>query len=466
MRKLETDYLVVGSGAAGMAFTDTLISESDAQVIMIDRRSTPGGHWNDRYPFVRLHQPSGYFGVNSMQLGREAIEQSGPEAGWYDRAGGAEIEAYYARVMAERLLPSGQVRFLGQHDSPAEQRPQREQRVVSLLTGESVEIAVRKRVIDGTYTSPSIPATSPPPFEVAAGATVVPVGQLTRVGNAPERFVIVGAGKTALDACVWLLSNGVEPARIQWIKPRECWLVNRAYAQHGTLVGGMLEGVSLQMEAAAKSTSLDDLFDRLEGSAQLRRVDTKVRPTMYKGATIGDWEIELLRKIEDVVRLGHVERIERDRIVLEQGEVPTSARNLHVHCAAEGLRKVPPLPMFTPERITLQTVRGGLIPFNAALVAFVEAHREDVAEKNRLCPVNTLPDSLLSWVSGTLIQMGADRAWSKEPDISEWLERSRLNPMRGVRDQYGDPRVQQAAQRFAEHARPAVARMIELLKAA
>jgi cation diffusion facilitator CzcD-associated flavoprotein CzcO len=52
-RTLETDYLVVGSGAAGMAFIDSLIDETDAQVVMVDRRSAPGGHWNDAYPFVR-----------------------------------------------------------------------------------------------------------------------------------------------------------------------------------------------------------------------------------------------------------------------------------------------------------------------------------------------------------------------------------------------------------------------------
>jgi cation diffusion facilitator CzcD-associated flavoprotein CzcO len=77
-RALETDYLVIGSGAAGMAFTDTLIAESDAQVVMIDRRASPGGHWNDAYPFVRLHQPSMYYGVNSLPLGHDAIETAEP----------------------------------------------------------------------------------------------------------------------------------------------------------------------------------------------------------------------------------------------------------------------------------------------------------------------------------------------------------------------------------------------------
>ncbi len=58
MREIETDYLVVGAGAAGMAFTDALIAASDADVVIVDRRHGPGGHWNDAYPFVRLHGPS------------------------------------------------------------------------------------------------------------------------------------------------------------------------------------------------------------------------------------------------------------------------------------------------------------------------------------------------------------------------------------------------------------------------
>ena len=63
VRLVETDYLVVGAGATGMAFVDTLVAESDVDVVMVDRRHRPGGHWLDAYPFVRLHQPSAYYGV-------------------------------------------------------------------------------------------------------------------------------------------------------------------------------------------------------------------------------------------------------------------------------------------------------------------------------------------------------------------------------------------------------------------
>jgi cation diffusion facilitator CzcD-associated flavoprotein CzcO len=57
-QEFDTDYLVIGAGAAAMAFTDALLEHSDATVAIVDRRHAPGGHWIDAYPYVRLHQPS------------------------------------------------------------------------------------------------------------------------------------------------------------------------------------------------------------------------------------------------------------------------------------------------------------------------------------------------------------------------------------------------------------------------
>jgi hypothetical protein len=393
-----------------------------------------------------------------MPLGSDAPETSGPEAGMYERASGAEIQAYYDRVMYKRLIPSGQVRFFPQCDYVGDHR------IVSRLSGHVFDFKVLKKIVDATYLSPSIPASTPPPFDVGAGVALIPVDRLAHVTEKPERFVIIGAGKTAMDACVWLLENRVDPGDIQWIKPREAWLNNRTYAQPGVFVGTLLEGIALQMEAAAQATSVDDLFDRLEAAAQLRRVDQSVRPTMYRGATIADWEIEQLRRIENVVRLGHVRRIERNQIVLDTGTLPSSPGHLHVHCTAKGLPCRPALPIFGVDRITLQPIRTGLVPFNAALVAFIEAHRDDDAEKNRLCPPNPFPDVALDWARGALIQMRADRAWSNEADISTWLEQSRLNPMQGIRSRFGDPEVQQALQRFTANVGPGLARLAKLIE--
>lgn len=44
---IDTDYLIVGAGAAGLAFADALIEACDADVVLVDRRHGPGGHWND-----------------------------------------------------------------------------------------------------------------------------------------------------------------------------------------------------------------------------------------------------------------------------------------------------------------------------------------------------------------------------------------------------------------------------------
>src|SRR5580700_9445187 len=63
MRSLETDYLVVGAGAMGMAFTDALVEHADVHVTLVDRRHAAGGHWLDAYPFVQLHQASPFYGV-------------------------------------------------------------------------------------------------------------------------------------------------------------------------------------------------------------------------------------------------------------------------------------------------------------------------------------------------------------------------------------------------------------------
>ncbi len=456
-KTLETDYFVVGCGAAGMAFTDALITDCDAKVIMVDRRHAPGGHWNDAYPFVRLHQPSAYYGVNSLPLGSETIDTHGSNKGFYERASAPEICAYYDRVMQKRLLPSGNVRYFPMCEYVGEHR------FVSRASGDVYEVKVRKKRVDATYLEPSIPASYKPPFEIAPEARCVPINDLARMAERADGYVIIGAGKTAVDACLWLLEIGVLPEDIRWIKPRDSWYLNRVFAQGGELVGTMLEGLSLQVEAAAHASSVDDLLRQLNTTAQLLRLDENVTATMYKSATASAWELDQLRRIHNVVRLGRVRRIERDAIVLDEGAIATSPRHLHVHCAAPGLNLAPSVPIFALDRVTLQSIRTGLVPFNAALVGFVEATRDDTAEKNRLCPPNRMPDVPLDWLRGMLIGMQADYLWSKDRALSEWLERARLNPSRGIRKRTNDLQVQQAGVRYAQNARPALAKLQQFL---
>ena len=109
---LEADYLIVGAGAMGMAFADVLVHESNATAIIIDKRDLPGGHWNTAYPFVTLHQPSAFYGVNSMTLGQNRIDSDGWNEGLYELATNSEVCHYFQRVMVEKLLPSGRIQFV------------------------------------------------------------------------------------------------------------------------------------------------------------------------------------------------------------------------------------------------------------------------------------------------------------------------------------------------------------------
>ena len=97
--ELATDYLIVGSGAVGMAFADVIISETNKNVVIVDRFAKPGGHWNSAYPFVTLHQPSQFYGVSSRELSKGRIDEVGLNRGLSDLASGAEVSAYYDDVM-------------------------------------------------------------------------------------------------------------------------------------------------------------------------------------------------------------------------------------------------------------------------------------------------------------------------------------------------------------------------------
>ena len=457
MRSLETDFLVVGAGAMGMAFTDALIDHADVHVTLVDRRHAAGGHWQDAYPFVQLHQASVFYGVASTVLGTGSVQQQGPESGLQERARRSEIQSYYDDVLHRRFVGSGRVTFLGGNEYHTDGTSHL---VTSRVSGETVRVDVRRRVVDATYLSPTIPATTPAPFGVADRGRVVAINELAGLADAPSSYVIVGSGKTATDGIVWLLTNGVPPDRIVWVRPREPWMLNRAVVQPDPAVALRLAADT--MTAAADAESLDDLFLRLEAAGVMLRIDTDLVPTMAKTPTLAIWELDLLRTVENVVRLGHIKYVAAGEIVFEDGVVPLAPGALVVHCAASGLQYPPLVPLWGPDTIRLQTIRVGFPCFCAALAGYVEATRDDDRERNRLCPPNTLPDSPADWarmqVRGTL----ATRAYGAEPDIADWANGCALNPARIEASQRDDPMVRVAAARLADVAEHGLTRMAEL----
>ena len=102
--ELTTDYLIIGAGAMGMMFLEEIILNSkDIEAVIVDMRDKPGGHWNDAYSFVRLHQPAITYGLNSRTLG----------VGEADLASKSQILSHFELGLAD-LLATGRVKFLSQ----------------------------------------------------------------------------------------------------------------------------------------------------------------------------------------------------------------------------------------------------------------------------------------------------------------------------------------------------------------
>ncbi len=452
-RVVEADYLVVGAGATGLAFTDALIDHADVRVALVDRRQGVGGHWLEAYSFVRLHQSSTFYGVASTVLGGHR-QESGPEAGLHERADQPTICNYFDDVLADKLLASGRVEFFGGCDYLGDRT------FVSLASGEHFEVPQRCRIVDAHYLSPDIPAETPPKFRVADAARVIPVNDLVRVEETPSQYVVVGSGKTATDACIWLLEQGVAPDAICWVRPRDPWMLNRALIQPDPAV--YLGMVADLMRAAEEARSLDDLFLRLEDAGIMLRLDRSVIPTMAKTPTLGIWELDKLRSIEHVVRLGHIVAARRGTLDLEQGSVSIADDALIVNCAADGLKHPPRVPLWQPEVITVQPIRAGFPCFGAALAGYVEATRGDDAEKNRLCPPSSFGNSLDQWATMNVLGMRNSMSFGSEPDIKAWADGVALNPGRIPPDHPASEELDDAVRRLKVHVGPGLARLDQL----
>jgi len=438
VREIDTDYLVVGGGASAMAFTDALLHASDARVVLVDRRHRPGGHWLDAYPFVRLHQPSAVYGVSSLPLGQNRIDESGPNAGFYERADASEICDYYSRVLDEQFLPSGRVRFLGLHDYRGDDGDGHH--VMSLLTGQQTTIRARK-LVDATYIESEIPSRHAPSYSVAAGVHLVAPNQLVNLDAPPGGFTVIGAGKTAMDTCNWLLDAGVDPDRIQWIRPRDPWLFDRGSFQPLRLVGSYMQMQAHWVKAAAQAEDGMDFARRLEASGVFLRIDPEVEPEVYRGPIISARELDALRTVKRVVRLGRVRGIDSRRIELEHGDVATQPDALHVDCTAAGVRMAAARPIFAGDRITIQYVTITGAPWSAATLGHLEATRDDDADKNRLAPPVAWSGNASDLLQFCYAAMSGLSARTSEPDLATWSEICRLNPASGALQRAGEPEI-------------------------
>ncbi len=456
----EVDYLIVGAGAMGMAFADIILAESDKTVLIVDMHQKPGGHWNDAYPFVTLHQPSAYYGVSSKELSKGIIDDIGLNKGLQDLATGPEILAYFDEVMRYQFLPTGRVTYLPmcKYDGDG---------TISALTSDKqYQVKVREKVVDGTWLKTTVPSTHTPNFEVAAGVRMIPLNDLPKVSEQPSRYVVIGGGKTGIDAVVWLLENHVDPDAIHWVRPRDAWLMRRETTQPDPRFFEATMGAqAAQMEAIASSTSIDDMFDRVEAAGIFTRIDESVRPTMFHGATISDPELAELRKIKNVIRKGRIQRIEPDQIIMDEATLPSDPNTLYVDCSACAVGNSEETTVFQGNTIRLQTVRTVQPVFSAAFIAHIELTRDTEDEKNRLCAVVPLPNHATDWVRMQNAFMMNQYNWSQEKDLRAWLRENRLDGYSQLTTGIAEDDVEKLAimKRLRDNAIPSVMKLQEYM---
>ncbi|KAK5734505.1 hypothetical protein LTR17_008865 [Elasticomyces elasticus] len=412
---IESDYLVIGAGAMGMAFVDTLLSDTKSSAIIIDRYARPGGHWTIAYPYVRLHQPSAFYGVNSRHLGEDKTDQVGLNKGLAELATVDEVCAYYSIVMHQTFLPSRRVRYFPKHEYMGEGSFQ------STITSQVYQVGEKTRIVDAT-------SMRAPPYEVAEGVSLITPNKLPEIARPYGAFTVVGAGKTGIDACIWLLEHGVDPQKIWWIMPRDSWFFERGGLQPGpAFAERTAASVAAINEAVMAAASLKDLFLRLEKAVQVTRITDKVWPTMFRCATISLAELEKVKEIGTVVRQGRVVRIDSDEVTLEHGKIQPLSDTLYVDCTADGLAKIQPIPVFRGREINLQSVRYCQQVFSAAFIAHVEATYSDDKTKNELCRVVPHPDEAMDYLIVTLQSHRNGLKWASKPKTAAWLSQARLD---------------------------------------
>lgn len=456
-RLVEVDYLIVGAGDAGMVVADQLLAHTDATIAIVDRRHAPGGHWLDAYPFVRLHQPAVSYGVASLPFGVDRRDTTGVNAGLYELASGAEVCAHFDEAMTRVFLPTGRVRYFPMSEYVGEGR------FVSRIDGRDRHAVARRRIVDARYVEGTVPATASPRFAVEDGVRCIPAGELARLETPAERFTVIGAGKTALDTLVWLLGQGVHPGAITWIKPREGWWPNRRFLQPYELLPDQYAANADQLETFAQASSISEVFARLEELEILLRVDRDAPAEMFHGAIVSDAEVAQLRRIEDVVRLGRVRAIGRDRIDLDEGSIATTPGTLHVHCTASGFARPPLRSIFEPGRITIQPMFWGTVSMQYALIGVVEALLPDDTARNALCRPIHLWDRNRDYLVAYLALMASTRARAAYPDVAQWARTTRLYPFADLSRHADDPRVGAARERSRAHAAAAFENLTRLV---
>ena len=464
------DYVVVGAGASGMSFVDTLLSHSSEplSIVLLDKRTAPGGHWNDAYGFVTLHQPARNYGVESTPL-ESGIKH--PEL----LASREEVLAYYRTLLDTWRANGHDVDFVGgaAYDFASS--------TYTTADGSTATVAApARKVVDARFTENDLPLHVRPKFAYNAEAIdLIPPNELPERDAAAARearYCVLGAGKTGQDTVLYLRRVLKVPSSTSCGScphPSGSLRATRRRRRSRSPAWSLSTWRSRRTRRRARPRTrrrgrvLQRAFERLEADGRIYRIHPTAPPGKFMDATLNAEEVALLRECAPSICTGkgRVASIGDDgALTFAGGEVvplpwagaadgTPSPPTTFVHCtagafnfgasAAEAAR-----PIFTSDdRITVQEVfQFPGFCFNGAVIAWLECQPQmSRDEKNRLCempppadgppaapPLGPVAGNLGPLTAGhpLLVSLRNLRRWYATPGMGEWLHSLRLFSLR------------------------------------
>ena len=179
-----------------------------------------------------------------------------------------------------------------------------------------------------------VPATKAPEYKISDGVNLIPINNLCDIKKAWKRYVVIGAGKTGIDALLHLIDSNVDVNKIEWIVSNDCWYFNRDILIN---IKDLSKVFPLLIDTQIAAKDVNEAYRRLEEVDYFLRLTKDIWPTKMRAATVSTKEMEKLRRIPNIIRLGRIDRIENDAIFFKQGDaIPTGSDTLHIDCSAAG----------------------------------------------------------------------------------------------------------------------------------
>jgi len=256
---------------------------------------------------------------------------------------------YYQTVLQD-LIDTGRVRFF--------QESSYFNKMIRSVTGKVWSVKAKKTVWANRG---EVPSKSPLPLPClqGAGVNVCSPDDPSVLSHAPE-YLVVGAGRSAVEALLWLLKKGIDPETITWILPHESFW-HRERMPPATPSGKVRKTVQPQALQSSK----------------------------FQCAALSKKERKDLGLVTNIVRLGLVMGAEPGRLLLERGQVPLQTGAVVLDCS-ESLQDHKEVPIWQPGKLVLQCLSNCKRAKSAALIAAIELQPGTDEEKNLFKPARSV----------------------------------------------------------------------------